>query len=104
MGSVVVGVCIGFFVIAAAFVALTAGGEPAALLAAFRALPWPAEVAWAVIVIAPLALVMAAVQLWSMLAKQRQATQALVLRLDGVRDGVKSLVKTQVDAEAALML
>ena len=102
MGSVVVGVCIGLLVIAAAFVVLTAGGEPAALLAAFRALPWPTEVAWAVIVIAPLALVVAAIQLWSMLAKQRQATQALELRLDGVRDGVKSLVKTQVDAEAAL--
>lgn len=101
MGSVV-GVCIGLLVIAAAFVALTAGGALKALLEAFRALPWPAEAAWAVIAIAPLALVMAAIQLWYMLAKQRQATQALELRLNGVRDGVKSLVETQVDAEAAV--
>jgi uncharacterized coiled-coil DUF342 family protein len=101
MGKVV-GIFIALLVLAVGFVLLTEGRETAVLFDAFRSQSFLLQAAWIVIVVVPLALLFCAVWLSYMLMQQSRAAQALGLRLDGVRDGVKELVKTQVDAEAAV--
>jgi chromosome segregation ATPase len=95
-------VCGALFVLALAFLALAEGREAGEMLNAFRSQSLVSKLAWAVIVLVPLILVPAAVWLGETLVRQRQAAQALELRLDGVRQGVKTLVKSQVEAEAAV--
>lgn len=98
----IVGVCITLLVLAVAFVLLTEGGEMAALVNALRSQPLPLRAAWVVIVLVPLALLVSAVLLCDMLLRQRRSARALSLRLDGVRTGVKGLINSQVDVEAAV--
>jgi chromosome segregation ATPase len=95
-------VCCALFVLALAFLVLAEGREAGEMLNAFRSQSLVSKLAWAVIVLVPLILVPAAVWLGETLVRQRQAAQALELRLDGVRQGVKTLVKSQVEAEAAV--
>jgi chromosome segregation ATPase len=97
-----VGICVILFMLAVGFLIATAGPDLAALVAALRAEPVLDKVAWAVIVLVPLVLLPAAVWLTDTLVRQRKAAQALELRLDGVRQGVKELAKSQIDAEAAV--
>jgi hypothetical protein len=100
--GMVVGVCIALLVVAVAFIAFTAPHETAALFSKFAALPWPSQVAWALIVLLGLAFIVLAVRLWYAMAQQRRTAQALELRLGGVRGAVKELIKTQLDAEAGV--
>ena len=107
MGQVVpmgkfVGVAVVLFVLAVGFVVLTQGPEIAALIGGFWSAPLLYKIAWAVIVLVPLVMLPAAVWLGDTLVRQRQAAKALELRLNGVRQGVKELAKSQVDAEAAV--
>lgn len=95
-----VGVSVVLFVLAVLFVGLTQGPQMAALFAAFAALPLLQKIAWAVIVLVPLAMVPFAVWLWDRLMRQQQSGAALQQRLDGVRTSVKEAVKAQTDAEA----
>src|ERR1700726_2964983 len=97
-----VGICVVVFMLAVGFVIVSAGSDLAALLAALRAEPVLDKVAWAVIVLVPLVLLPSAVWLCDTLVRQRKGAQALELRLDGVRQGVKELAKSQIDAEAAV--
>jgi chromosome segregation ATPase len=97
-----VGICVTLFVLAGGFVVLTQGPEMAALIDAFRSKPLQQETAWAVIVLVPLVMLLTAVWLSDTLVRQRKAAKALELRLDGVRQGVKELTKSQVDAEASV--
>ncbi|HML07980.1 MAG TPA: hypothetical protein VK430_07630 [Xanthobacteraceae bacterium] len=100
--STVVGICVALLALALGLVLLTEGRELAALLDAFRSLPLLLQAAWSVIVLVSLALLVSAVWLSHLLVRQRRVAQALELRLGGVRDDVKGLVKTQVEAEAAV--
>jgi chromosome segregation ATPase len=97
----VVGVCGALFVLALIFLIAAEGPEAGAVLDAFWSQSFAAKLAWAIVVLIPLVLVPAAVWLGQTLVLQRQAAQALELRLDGVRQGVRSLVGTQVEAEVA---
>lgn len=90
------------FVLALGFLIVAEGREARAVLDAFSAQSLPSKLAWVIIVLVPLILVPAAVWLGETLVRQRQAAQALELRLDGVRQGVKGLVKSQVEAETAV--
>jgi chromosome segregation ATPase len=98
----VVAICGALFVLAVGFLVLAEGREAAALLDAFWSQSLLSKAAWAIIVLAPFVLLLYAVWLGETLVRQRQAAQALELRLDGVRAGVKALAKVQVDAEAAV--
>lgn len=98
----VVGVCGALFVLALGFLVLAEGREAGPVLDAFWSQSLASRLAWAVIVLVPLILVPAAVLLGETLVRQRQAAQALELRLDGVRQGVKALVKSQADAETTV--
>ncbi len=98
----VVAVCGALFVLALAFLVLADGSEAGEMLNAFWSQSLVSKLAWAVIVLVPLVLVPVAVWLGETLVRQRQAAQALEFRLDGVRQGVKTLVKSQVEAEAAV--
>ena len=95
-----VGVSVVLFVLAVLFVGLTQGSQMAAIFTAFGALPLLQKVAWAVIVLVPLAMVPFAVWLWDRLVRQQQSGTALQQRLDGVRASVKEATKAQTDAEA----
>lgn len=95
-----VGVSVVIFAFSVAFVALAQGPEMAALLGAFRSEPVPYQIAWAVIVLVPLAMLPFGAWLWSSLSRERQTAVGLEQRLDGVRARVKDLGKTQTDAEA----
>jgi chromosome segregation ATPase len=97
-----VGSCVALFVLAAGFIVLTEGQEISALLSALWSEPPLGMAAWVVVVLAPLLLVAAAIWLAVALMGQRKTAQALALRLDGVRQGVKALAQSQVDAEAAV--
>lgn len=99
---IVVAVCGALFVLALAFLVLAEGHEAGQMLNAFRSQSLASKLAWAVIVLVPLILIPAAVWLGETLVRQRQAAHALELRLDGVRQGVKTLVKSQVEAEGAV--
>ena len=98
----VVGICSALFVLAVGYLALGEGREAAALLDAFWSQPLLSKAAWAIVVLVPIVLVPAALWLGAALVRQRQAAQALELRLGGVRGGVKALEKPQADAEAAV--
>jgi chromosome segregation ATPase len=95
-------VCGLLFLLALGFLILVDGAQAAAVLNLFWSQSVVSKLAWAVIVLVPLFAVPAAVWLGETLARQRQAAQALELRLDGVRHGVKALVKPQGEAEAAI--
>jgi chromosome segregation ATPase len=97
-----VGICVTLFVLAVGFVVLTQGPEMAVLIDAFRSEPLQQQTAWAVIVLVPLVMLLTAVWLADTLVRQRKAAKALELRLDGVRQGVKELTKSQLDAEASV--
>lgn len=97
-----VGICVVLFMLAAGILIVTAGPDIAALFAALRSEPLPAKVAWAVIVLVPLVMLPSAVWLCDSLVRQRKAANALELRLDGVRTGVKELARSQIDADAAV--
>ncbi len=94
-------VCGALFVLALGFLILADGRETAAVLNVFWSQSPVSKIAWAVIVLVPLFLIPAAVWLGETLVRQRQAAQALELRLDGVRQGVKALAKPQGEAEVA---
>ena len=98
----VVGIFSALFVLAVGYLALGEGREAAALLEAFWSQPLLSKAAWAIVVLVPIVLVPAALWLGATLVRQRQAAQALELRLGGVREGVKALEKPQADAEAAV--
>lgn len=93
-------ICGAFFVLALAFLVVAEGREASAVFDVFWSQPLAAKLAWAVVVLVPLVLVPSAVWLGQTLVRQRRAAQALELRLDGVRQGVKSLAQSQVEAEA----
>jgi chromosome segregation ATPase len=95
----VAAVCGALFVVALGFLILAEGREAGAVLDAFWSQSVPSKLAWVVIVLVPLVFVPAAISLGETLVRQRQAAQALVLRLDGVRQDVKALVKSQVEVE-----
>jgi chromosome segregation ATPase len=97
-----VGVCVGLFVLAVGFVALTQGPQMAALINAFFAEPPLHKIAWGVIVLVPLAMLPFAVWLWDTLVRQRQTAKTLESRLDGVRQDVKDLAATQADADVSV--
>ncbi len=98
----VLAVCGALFVLALAFLILADGREADMVVNAFWSQSLAAKLAWAIVVLVPLVLVPAAVWLGETLVRQRQAAQALALRLDGVRQGVKTLIKPQIEAEAAV--
>jgi chromosome segregation ATPase len=98
----VAGVCGALFVLALGFLILAEGREAGAVINAFWSQSLLAKLAWLIIVLVPLVLVPAAVWLGETLVRQRQAAQALELRLDGVRQGVKALVKSQAEAEGTV--
>jgi DNA repair exonuclease SbcCD ATPase subunit len=97
-----VGCCVLLFVFALGFIVVAQGQDIAALFEVFRAEPLLHKLAWFVVVLVPLALIPAALWLCDMLLRQRKAATALELRLGGVRQGVKGLARSQVDAEAAV--
>jgi DNA repair exonuclease SbcCD ATPase subunit len=97
----VVGVCGALFVLALIYLVTAEGRQAGAVLDAFWAQSLLSKLAWAVIVFVPLVLVPGADWLGETLVLQRQAANALELRLDGVKQGVKALVKAQVETEAA---
>jgi chromosome segregation ATPase len=94
-----VGVAVALFVLAVAFVVVAQGSEMVGLVAAFRSESLLHEIAWAVIVLVPLAMLPYAVWQWDRLLRQRQAAAALEGRLDGVRRDLKDLAKVQDNAE-----
>jgi chromosome segregation ATPase len=94
-----VGVCVLLFVFAAGFVILAQGAELAAMVAAFRSQPPLYKLAWAVVVLVPLAMLGIAAWLGNRLARQRRTTAALEARLDGVRAQVKDISKAQAGAD-----
>ena len=98
----VVGICSALFVLAVGYLVLAEGHEAAALSEVFWSQPPLSKVAWAIAVLVPIVLVPAALWLGETLLRQGQATQALELRLGGVRQGVKALAKSQADAETAM--
>lgn len=97
-----VGFCVGLFVLAVGFVALSRGAEMAVLIGAFRSEPALHKIAWAVIVLVPLTMLPFAVWLWDTLLRQRQAAKALELRLDGARQSVKDLGELQGEADGGV--
>lgn len=94
-----VGVSVVLFVLAVAFVVIAQGPEMAALLGAFSAEPLLHKVAWAVVVLVPLAMLPFAVWLWDRLVRQGETVNALGQRLDGVRQGVKDANKKQTEID-----
>ncbi len=97
-----VGVCVGLFVLAVGFVALTQGPQMADLIKVFRSEPALYQVAWGVIVLVPLLMLPFAVWLWDKLLRQRHAAKTLSLRLDGVRQGVQDLNDAQAEVEGSV--
>lgn len=95
-------VCGAIFVLALAYLILAEGHAAGAVFGAFSEQSFPAKLAWLIVVVVPLVLIPAAVWLGETLVRQRQAALALELRLDGVRQNVKGLVKSQVEAEMAV--
>jgi chromosome segregation ATPase len=101
MGKFVAG-CVALFVFAVGFVILTHGPETAALVDAFVSEPLPHKIAWAIILLVPLVMLVFAVWLWDTLVRHRKSATVLEARLDGVRQGVKELAKTQAETEATV--
>jgi len=94
-----VGVCVVLFVLAVAFIVIAQGPEMATLVSAFAAEPLLHKVAWAAVVLIPLAMLPFAVWLWDRLVRQGQEANALGQRLEGVRQGVKDASKKQGDID-----
>jgi len=101
MGKFVVG-CVVLFVLALGYIVVTQAQDITALFEAFRAEPLAHKLAWFLIVLIPLALIPAALWLCDSLIRQRRAANALELRLGGVRQNVRELARSQVDAEASV--
>jgi chromosome segregation ATPase len=97
-----VGVCVIVFVLAVGFIVVTQAQDMAALFEAFRAEPLTQKLAWFLIVLIPLALLPSALWLCDALIRQRNAANALELRLGGVRQNARELAKSQVDADTAV--
>jgi chromosome segregation ATPase len=101
MGKVV-GVCVALFLLAVGTLIITAAPDIAALFSALWSAPLLEKLAWAVIVLVPLVMLPSAVWLYDSLLRQRKAAGALEFRLDGVRQGVKDIARSQIDADAAV--
>jgi len=101
MAKLVVG-CIVVFVVALVFLIVSSGHDLTPILDAYRSEPLPQKLAWVVLVLVPVVLLPASVWLSDALGRQRKASTALELRLDGVRKGATELAKSQADADATL--
>ena len=97
-----VGICVVLFVLAVGLIVVTQPQDMAALFEAFRSEPLAQKLAWFLVVLIPLALIPSALWLADALLRQRRANDALELRLGGVRQGVRELAKSQVDADASV--
>jgi hypothetical protein len=97
-----VGICIVLFVLAVGFLIVSPGQDVGALLEAYGSQPLLHKLAWIVIVLLPLVLLPTALWLCDSLLRQRKLANALESQLDGVRQGVRDLTKSQVDTDAAL--
>ena len=98
----IIGICVALLALAVGFLLLTGGRETVALFDAFRSQPLSSQAAWVVIALVGGALLCCAVWLSVVLVRQRKSSRALELRLDGVRDGVTGLIKTQAQADATV--
>ena len=101
MGKVVGGF-VALLALAVAIVLLTGAHEMTAWVQVYQSQSLLSKIAWTLIVLVPIALALSAIWLSYSLMQERKAGQALEVRLDGVREGVKGLVRAQVDAEAAV--
>ncbi len=99
MGKIV-GIGIALLALAVGFLLLTEGRAIAPLFDAFRPQSVVSQGAWAVIAIVAVALVFCVVWLGFIVVRQRQSARTLELRLDGVREGAKELIKAQASADA----
>ena len=97
-----VGICVVLFVLAVGLVVVNQPQDMAALFEAFRSEPLAQKLAWFLVVVIPLALIPSALWLTDALLRQRRANDALEQRLGGVRQGVRELTKSQVDADASV--
>ena len=97
-----VGICVVLFVLAVGLVVVNQPQDMAALFEAFRSEPLAQKLAWFLVVLIPLALIPSALWLSDALLRQRRANDALEQRLGGVRQGVRELTKSQVDADASV--
>jgi len=97
-----VGSCVVLFVLAVGFIVVTQAQDFAALFEAFRGEPLTQKLAWFLVVLIPIALIPSALWLCDAVIRQRKTTDALEIRLGGVRQGVKALVQAQVDADASI--
>jgi chromosome segregation ATPase len=97
-----VGICVVLFVLAVGLVVVNQPQDMAGLFEAFRGEPLAQKLAWFVVVLVPLVLIPSALWLCDALIRQRRANEALELRLGGVRQGVRELTKSQVDADASV--
>jgi chromosome segregation ATPase len=97
-----VGVCVVVFVLAVGFIVVSQAQDLATLFEAFRTEPLTRKLAWFLIVLIPLAIIPSALWLCDALIRQRNAANALELRLGGVQQGVRELATSQVDADAAV--
>ena len=97
-----VGICVVLFVLAVGLVVVNQPQDMAALFEAFRSEPLAQKLAWFLVVLIPLALIPSALWLADALLRQRRANDALEQRLGGVRQGVRELTKSQVDADASV--
>ncbi len=95
-----VGVCVLLFVLAAGFVILAQEAQLAAMIAALQSEPPLYKLAWAVVVLVPLAMLGIAAWLGGWLARQRRTTAALEARLNGVRAQAKDMAKAQAAPDA----
>jgi DNA repair exonuclease SbcCD ATPase subunit len=97
-----VGICVVLFVLAVGLIVVNQPQDMAALFEAFRSEPLAQKLAWFLVVLIPLALIPSALWLSDALLRQRRANDALEQRLGGVRQGVRELTKSQVDADASV--
>ena len=97
-----VGACVVLFILAVGYIVVSQAQDVSGLVEAYRAEPATHKLAWFVVVITALALLPAALWLCDALLRQRKANAALELRLGGVRQGVRELITSQVDADAAV--
>ncbi len=97
-----VGICVVLFVLAVGLIVVSQPQDMAALFEAFRSEPLAQKLAWFLVVLIPLALIPSALWLTDALLRQRRANDALEQRLGGVRQGVRELAKSQVDADASV--
>jgi chromosome segregation ATPase len=101
MGKVV-GIGVALLALAVGLLLLIEGRAMTPLFDAFRSQPLLSQGAWLVIAIVVVALVFCVVWLFVILRRQRRTGRALEMRLDGVREGARGLVKAQAGADADL--